>query len=352
MRVRCAEILRRDGGYDFRPDLVVASDARAAGLEILRGARRLERPHQAGNAGGTLPPFTVVDRSYPEMSYPDRDYRLLALFRFWNVIDRFFPYKELMDQSWDKTLLEFIPKMEAARDALEYTLTVAELTARIQDSHGMIINPIYARYTGRANPAVQISFAEGLSVISLIKDPALKKKGIDLGDIVLSVDGEQTEARRARLKKVLPASTIGRLEAKVDMTLLAGDPEKPAALSLRKASGKIVNVTLARTLDVPLRPESSPLPNFTVLPEGFGYIDLGRLLDSEVGPALEKIKAAPGLILDMRGYPIGGTFRLISRLAKERKLFTLFEFPEFSGDTGYFSTREESGYVDPVPRSF
>jgi len=166
------------------------------------------------------------------------------------------------------------------------------------------------------------------------------------------VDGEQTEARRARLKKVLPASTIGRLEAKVDMTLLAGDPEKPAALSLRKASGKIVNVTLARTLDVPLRPESSPLPNFTVLPEGFGYIDLGRLLDSEVGPALEKIKAAPGLILDMRGYPIGGTFRLISRLANERKLFTLFEFPEFSGDTGYFSTREESGYVDPAPDRF
>jgi C-terminal processing protease CtpA/Prc len=347
VRVRCAEILKKGGGVDFRPDLVIGTDARTAGLEILRGERQPERPQAAGDAGGALQDFTLVDRSYPEMAYPDKDYRLLALFRFWNVIDRFFPYKDLMDQPWDRTLLEFIPKMEAAGDALEYTLTVAELTARIQDSHGMIINPIYTGYTGRANPAVQVSFAEGLSVISLIKDPALRKKGIDLGDIVLSVDGEKTEARRTRLKKVLPASTIGRLEAKVDMTLLAGDPEKPAALSLRKASGKVVKVTLPRILEVPLRPESSSLPNVTVLPSGFGYIDLGRLLDAEVGPALEKIKGTPGLILDMRGYPIGGTFRLISRLARERKLFTLFEFPEYSGDSGYFSTREEPGYVDP-----
>ena len=293
-----------------------------------------------------------MDRSYPEMSYPEKDYRLLALFRFWNVIDRFFPYKDLMDQPWDATLLEFIPKMEAAADALEYTLAVAELTARIQDSHGMIINPIYTRYTGRLNPSVQVSFVEGLSIISLIKDPALEKKGIGLGDVVLSVDGEKTEARRARLKRILPASTPGRLEAKVDMTLLAGDPEKPAAISLRKASGKIVNVTLPRTLDVPLRPEPSSLPNVTVLPDGFGYIDLGRLLDAEVGPALEKIKDTPGLVLDMRGYPIGGTFRLISRLARKKTPFTLFEFPEFSGAAGGFSTREETGYVYPDPDPF
>ncbi len=351
-RVRCAEILRKGGERDLEPDLVVASGGREAGLEILRGERKVEPRRGTGSAGNAAREFVLMDRSYPEMSYPDRDYRLLALFRFWNVIDRFFPYKDLMDQPWDATLLEFIPKMEAAADALEYTLAVAELTARIQDSHGMIINPIYARYTGRLNPSVQVSFVEGLSIISLIKDPALEKKGIGLGDVVLSVDGERTEARRARLKRILPASTPGRLEAKVDMTLLAGDPEKPAAISLRKASGKIVNVTLPRIQEVPLRPEPSSLPNVTVLPDGFGYIDLGRLLDAEVGPALEKIKDTPGLVLDMRGYPIGGTFRLISRLARKKTPFTLFEFPEFSGAAGGFSTREETGYAYPDPDPF
>jgi hypothetical protein len=141
--VRTAEFMRK-GGEEFKADLVVDADALSAGLDVLRGKRELEREGASKKGrSGPSPLFSVIDKTYPEMSYPDRDYRLLALFRFWNVIDRFFPYKDLMDQPWDKTLLEFIPKMEAAKDALEYTLTVAELVARIQDSHGQIINPIY-----------------------------------------------------------------------------------------------------------------------------------------------------------------------------------------------------------------
>lgn len=351
-RVRTSEILRRDGGPDLRPDIVVPADGRGAALAVLRGERGFEPSPPAKDPDDASREFSLIDRSYPEMAYPDREYRLLALFRFWNVIDRFFPYKELMDRTWDETLLEFIPRLDAAGDALEYALAIAELVARIQDSHGMIVNPVYDRYMGLAKPAVQVTFAEGLSVLSLIQDPALRRTGIDVGDIVLSVDGEKAEDRRARLKRFLPASTPGRLEAKADMALLAGDPDRPARVSFRKASGKVVSATLPRTREVPLRPDPSPLPNFTVLPEGPGYIDLGRLLDAEVGPALEKVKDTPGLVLDMRGYPIGGTFGLIARLARERKPFTLFGFPEFSGDSGHFSTREETGYVEPAAGHF
>ena len=225
------------------------SDGRGAALEALRGERRLRADGAgAGAPGDASREFSLIDRSYPEMAYPDREYRLLALFRFWNVIDRFFPYKELMDRTWDETLLEFIPRMDAAADALEYTLAVAELAARIQDSHGMIINPIYDRYTGRLEARRPGQLRRG--PVGPVPHPGSgppRRKGSISGTSSCPWTERRTEDRRARLKRFLPASTSGRLEAKVDMTLLAGDPERPAAISLRKASGKIVNVTLPRT---------------------------------------------------------------------------------------------------------
>lgn len=66
---------------------------------------------------------------------PNKEVRLLALFRFWNVIQYFFPYKNLMDKPWDEVLLEYIPRMEAVQSPLEYALTIAELATCCNDSH-------------------------------------------------------------------------------------------------------------------------------------------------------------------------------------------------------------------------
>ena len=46
-----------------------------------------------------------------------------------------------------------------------------------------------------------------------------------------------------------------------------------------------------------------PLPVFTVLPSGYGYVDLARLTVAEVDKMFETIKRAPAVIFDMRGYP-------------------------------------------------
>ena len=353
--VRCAETLRKDGTCDHRPDLVVKSDARAAALEFLRGRRQIPSPGPAAGAGGSsLHGFSVAEKAYPEMTYPDRDYRLLALFRFWNIIDRFYPYKELLDQAWDKTLLEFIPRLEAAKDASGYVLAVAELLTRIQDSHGTISSPLYSQYLGTNFSGIITSFIEGRSVVVKVLDPLAGERGIEAGDIIISVDGENAEDRRARLKKVLAASTIGRLEAIVDMRFLAGNKENLSIkLAVRKASGKVLDIELPRTPpQAGAVPEVPKLPNFGVLPSGFGYIDLGRLLDSDVGPALEAVKKTPGMIMDMRGYPIGGTWLLAGRLATSRKSFAILEFPVYSGETGVFSRRRELQDLEPSPDHF
>ena len=88
----------------------------------------------------TAPPLAPVvvprvDKTYKDSQYPGREYRLLAAFRFWNVIHYFFPYKHLIGEDWGTVLDEFIPKFEAARDAREYALALAEMATHTHDSH-------------------------------------------------------------------------------------------------------------------------------------------------------------------------------------------------------------------------
>ena len=60
-----------------------------------------------GSAG--QPAFSSDDTYYSGSLYPEENIRLLGLFRYWNIIHYFFPYKSIMDQNWDSTLMEFIP---------------------------------------------------------------------------------------------------------------------------------------------------------------------------------------------------------------------------------------------------
>ena len=59
---------------------------------------------------------------------------------------------------------------------------------------------------------------------------------------------------------------------------------------------------------------------FTVLPSGFGYVDLPRLTIAEVDKMFETIKSAPAVIFDMRGYPQGTAWAIAPRLTEKKNV--------------------------------
>jgi hypothetical protein len=141
------EIVNPDGSLGFHPDIVVpfspdtsltSSPAIRAALETLATKKLLKQNHRST----ALPAKQHLEKPYNEMVFPTAEYRLLALFRFWNVIHYFFPYKLLMDRTWDEVLPEFIPTFEAVKDSLQYVLTITEMVRHIQDSHGFINSKI------------------------------------------------------------------------------------------------------------------------------------------------------------------------------------------------------------------
>ena len=67
------------------------------------------------------------ENPYPNLSMTDIGYRLLALFRYWNIIEYYYPYKYLIHAEWNKILFEFIPLFIEANDNLSYKLSILKL---------------------------------------------------------------------------------------------------------------------------------------------------------------------------------------------------------------------------------
>jgi C-terminal processing protease CtpA/Prc len=355
--IRRTELVNEDGPANFTADKVLRQTpgeslgkARQIALQMLQGGitsaatgRRNAKPNLSQGV-------SMADRSYREMIYPKEEFRLLALFRFWNVIEYFFPYKNLIDRKWDDTLREFIPRMQSVGDAREYTLAVAEMVTRIQDSHGKVTSPILDQYFGMFRPPMMVGFVQGETVVTSVEEKVRSTSGLEIGDVVLSVDGEAIAERRARLGRYLPVSTPLRLNYLVDTQLVFGPGDRPALLGIRKPNGEIRETSVARTIErsgARIKLRTGPI--HTVLPSGFGYVDLDRLTGADVESAFKTIQKAPGLILDMRGYPVGGAFQFAARLAQKPAVAARFDFPEFDGSTGMFSSHNEEQSVFAAP---
>ncbi|HXX23251.1 MAG TPA: S41 family peptidase [Terriglobia bacterium] len=321
-QVRLGELVYPDGTGGFQPDMVMptseppgtedAAFQAALGLLTSPPAHPPLRTHLPA-LGASTP-----DRPYREMSYPAIEYRLLAVFKIWNAVHFFYPYKDLMGEDWDALLEEFIPRIEAARSAQEYALTLSEMLTRIHDSHGQVICPAMDEYFGAAPPPFRIRIVEGKPLVTgYLDEKAAQEAGIEVGDEIVKVDGEEVQARIQRYARYIPASTPQGLRRKIVGLLLNGAEGSALSLTIRdrnnqtkelKASRKKVYEEKAggeRTGDV-----------FRVLPGDFGYADLDRLNVSEVDQMFEKFKATRGIVFDMRGYPAGNTgFVIASRLA-------------------------------------
>ncbi len=168
------DVLSPDGGAE-------AAQGDAALQASIRLTRKTEHTHASEPPSTSVAPLPLKEEPYPEMSPPSREYRLLALFRFGNVINHFSPYLDLIDPPWDAALGDFIPRFRAASTERGYLAAVAELTARVGDSHVAVGGPATSREYGTALPGIVVRLVESQWVIVLVRDDEAKDAGLHRG---------------------------------------------------------------------------------------------------------------------------------------------------------------------------
>jgi CubicO group peptidase (beta-lactamase class C family)/C-terminal processing protease CtpA/Prc len=341
----------------FRPDTIIGEGAARSRDPALEAAISLARVGQArARLDRAVVPITAPplrERSNPEMTEPRMEYRLLAAFRLWNAIQHFYPYKHLLDQSWDSVLAEMIPTFEGAEGAHRYVKAVAEMATRIQDSHSFLSGtPVDEHLIGPGYPPVRVRAIEDALIITAIHDSgAARSAGVVVGDIVVAVDGTPASERLAETAHYLSTSTPQSRTDRAALTFMNGPVGSAVRLTLRDAAGSTREVQLIRR-----REDFSTLYHrertgevVRVLPGNLGYVDLDRLTFDMVDPMFERLAATRGIIFDMRGYPRGTVWMIAPRLADQPRQVALFSTPLPGHTSPEPATERFAQIVQPAP---
>jgi hypothetical protein len=155
------------------------------------------------------------------------------------------------------------------------------MAAHLHDSHVRVTSPSLEAALGTALAPVYVRMIEGQPVVThFTNDTLARRGGVQVGDVILSVDGEDVHARMRRLARYISASTPQALARIAAIRMTRGLAGTTVRLRVRRAGGVVRELELTRSPDFELTGRTGLL--FRVLPGNIGYADLGRLPASQV----------------------------------------------------------------------
>jgi C-terminal processing protease CtpA/Prc len=247
------------------------------------------------------------ENPYVSMKFPDTGYRILALYRYWNIIQYYFPYKNLIEEDWKNVLEEFIPKFIGAINKIEYTLTVLELIARVHDTHANIWggNEILENYKGVYLAPVELNFIENKAVVTgYYHDKSGNETGLKIGDVISKINNNPVESIVNEKLKITPASNYTTQLRDIAPTLLRTND---TLIDVEFIRNQIRDDRTLKTF--PLNQIS--ITNkylvsdtcFKLIGKDIAYINNGSLKIKYLPEIWGKVRNTKGLIIDIRNYP-------------------------------------------------
>jgi C-terminal processing protease CtpA/Prc len=285
------------------------SEELTAKLFEIKSAKRSGDNYYVGLFPGVRNPEFKNEKAYTNLGEHDAGYRLLSLYRYWNIIHYYFPYKYLIEEDWKGVLGEFVPKFLESTDRKEYTLTCLELITRVNDSHATIGNrhPALEEYWGALYPPFEITFIEEKAVVTDLYDEKLSKEtGLQIGDVIESVNGMLVEDLVDEHSYLTPASNYPTKLRNISRKLLKTNDSTITVVYSREGADEYTKISFpsytANELKLFDRSNDSDT-SFRMINDDVAYINHGELKIAHLAEIWEKIKNTKGLIIDIRNYP-------------------------------------------------
>ncbi len=311
----------------------LGEDLSARLVRIYRNRDSDREQHYVALTGIGVPDF-AAEAPHPDLSYPDAGYRLLALFRFWNIIEYWFPYRDLVREDWDGVLAEFIPRLMAAGSRDAYKLEMIALIARVHDSHANLWGGLDVRPPrGECRLPVITRFVEGKAVVTEFADSARgPATGLRIGDVILEIDGKPVDQILAAWEPYYAASNRAAQLRDMGRELTTG-PRGPCRMAVERLNARL-ELTADRVASTEIPPMAGirhdlPGDTFRLLADDVAYLKLSSVSAGRVADYLRQAAGTRCLIIDIRNYPSESVVYALGEHLVERET----EFVRFtSGD--------------------
>lgn len=298
------------GDLDIKPDLAWIHDAETLGRPLSLHLQRIydSRPSNSQFYLSLMPgvgnPSFNHEPIYPNVKFPDPGYQLLALYRWWNVLQYWAPYRETAGQNWPQVLAEFVPKLALARDREAYELAMMELIAKANDTHANLWSSLAVRPpVGACGLPATLRFIDGQPSVMSVANRSDASQQLEVGDILDQLDGVPLAKLIADWSPFY-ADSNGAARQRDMANQFTNGPCGAVSATVRRG-GQSVSLSLARVkVDAQyVRWHDQPGDTFRLLSPDVAYLKLSSIKASDVAGYMEKAKDAKGLIVDLRNYP-------------------------------------------------
>ncbi|MDP2877091.1 MAG: S41 family peptidase, partial [Holophaga sp.] len=239
---------------------------------------------------------------------PKRASRLAAVVITWNLLRHFSPYLEPVQKEWEAALEQGLRDAATASDDAAFLHGFRTFTANFRDGH------IFPRMESCLQRSFSLPFyvaqAEGRAFVQRVgpnQDPRLTP-----GSEILSVGGEEANARLARIASEVGPTNLGHQQRGAEIMFIGLPTDQAVSVRWRTPLGEVIEANLnGRKAYVAPRDPKTPVRE---LESGLWYVDVTRDIPDE-NETLARLAQAKGLVVDLRGYPSSDfTKKLLSRL--------------------------------------
>lgn len=248
-------------------------------------------------------PVFSNERTYEALADPDAGFRLLALYRYWNMIYYFFPYKHLTDKNWNTVLKEYTPYFINTKNRLEYELITARLLGEVCDSHAFLLGfEQIESLKGDGQVCALVQFVENQLVVMeyYFDDSRLKR-----GDVITHIEGKPVEAIIDSMKKYYPASNEAARMRDIARDILRTDKQSIQIdyISSGKKERKEIYLGSRDEWMYYRYRRKDTTRCYQFIGKDIGYVTLKNIKGDDIPAIKQKFMNTKGIIIDIRNYP-------------------------------------------------
>ena len=285
--------------FDWIHDTNFLSEELSVELEKVLTSKREKSNYYFGISPGVENPVFKNERSYASMSWDDTGIKLLALFRYWNMMEYFNPNNYLTDKDWEEVLKEYIPCFVNENSELAYKKNMLQLIGEVGDTHANMWyhDEVLNEFFGAKQLPIKVEFVEDQPVVVKISDSA--DVIIKEGDVITAINGIEIKEIVNQNLKYYPASNYPTKLRDMARKLLRTNQES-VQISFQNRQGSFTE-TIFSVEDWDNSEISTPSHKF--IGEDIGYIYPGSLKKGEIDDIMKKFENTRGIVVDMRCYP-------------------------------------------------
>lgn len=325
VRVRTGELVHPDGTFGLQADTVFPRNKALGDSAALRAAltivRAVRMPHLSHIPGIASTP-ALLPADFDTASYPVMGARVLAGFRLWSAMRSRHAHRDQYDDDADAVFIRVLPRLEAARDAMQYVIAISDLAATFDDAQSTISGPWRETMLGTSSAPFRARVAEGRVIITdVVRDSSTLALGLTVGMEIVAADGFPLAAWLSEHRRVASASNDWTRTRDL-MRVLPRGPEGNALFKLRDVAGKERTVYMPRRATYAAllpREERANAIAARRLTTSILYLDLERLNARAIDSAFTAAADSRAVVLDLRGTLRADASTVLRHVAQQRR---------------------------------